>query len=75
MTISERKVEAAAKCFAEVLGMAWSGLRPDGRCTDKGFIPFRGGKHMNARQEDYKDAARRILEAAQRVREEQANGE
>ena len=61
---TEDQITAGAKWLARnVVRYGWDGLRPDGRAADAGFPAWGIGGHLNARQEDYRDAIRGILAA------------
>lgn len=61
---TDEQIDAGAQYLArEVMSYAWDGLRKDGRASDAGFRPWGVRGHLNARQEDYRDAVRGILAA------------
>lgn len=56
------QVDAVAKYIAKTLmRYKWEDLPKVGRAADAGYLPWRSGGHANARQDDYRDAAREII--------------
>jgi hypothetical protein len=64
----EEAITAAARYLVQTVERkAWDGTRADGRAKDGGFEPFHWsewtwGVNGNARQEDYRDVVRKIVE-------------
>ena len=65
---------SAASAASRGAGERTGGLRVDGRAADREFPAWGVGGHLNARQEDYRDAVRGILAAMSAHGEESSDG-
>ena len=72
---TDEQIDAGAQYLArKVMHHSRSGLRVDGRAADREFPAWGVGGHLNARQEDYRDAVRGILAAMSAHSEESSDG-